>query len=487
MADRSKIENLAKCSMFLIFFVILFWFCNKVFILKRNDGITPMQNFYAQKQNTVDVLFCGPSLMGELGMDELWYDYGIAGYNLWGSGEPFWNCYFGLKEALKSQKPRVVVLEVSPASYQFEYSDNTGQLVNTQGMKFGKNFLDAIRVSTPKEKYLELFFGIQTFHWRFKELSRDDFLHFTWIQDCITDKGSFHYYHNNAKMDLTDISSIVEFKNLYPKAEEYLRLFIEYAQQRKIQVLLIKTPSINRMAEAPFYNCVSKIADEYGVKFIDTNRVSDEIGFELDDSADGGHINVRGMWKCTSYIGNVLRNEYNVPDRRGEKQYISYEKYTEKCHKKHIVEMKDKKGYAAEVLRSTQKPYLDLYVPIYFSSYNYNAPVFVRCGLSEPDNDFSWTDRRFLRMVCNFPKNCMGKDLKAKYNLAQIFNGNQRIIVYVNNSRVFDKKLSNGENLEFHFSLPADSVTAHIMLEFPNLLNNDKKNALAIKNVVFTE
>lgn len=496
MIDKTKFSKITRCILFLFVFIITFWFCNRIFILKRWDGLTNMQNLYAQKRNTVDVLVCGSSLGGELGMDELWYDYGIAGYNLWGSSQPFWNCYFYLVEALKTQKPKVVVLEVAAASYQYEYQDDERQMVNTQGMRFCKNFLDAIRVSAPKERYLELLFGLRTFHSRFKELSKNDFLHFNRIEDCVTDKGGFHFYHASAKMDMTDFSNVIEVKGIHPKEEKYLRLFIELCQQKNISVLLIKSPSVkSRVAGLPYYNYISKIADEYGINFIDTNKLYDEIGFEVDDAADVSHINIRGMWKLTSYIGSVLRNEYGISDRREEKKYSSYEKYTEKCHQKHIEGLKGKKGYEAEVLRSNQKPYVDLNVPIYFGSNNYNAPVYVRCGLSEHDKDFSWTDGKFMRMICNFPKSCVGKNLKATYHLAQIFNEKQKVIVYVNNRRIFDKELSNSEDLEFYFTLPTDTITAHIMIEFPNAVSpktlgfaeDNKELALAIKNVVFSE
>lgn len=494
MVGKIKVAKMTQCTIFLILFIIQFWFLNKVFILKRNDGITPMQHLYAQKKNTIDVLFCGPSLMGlGIDIDELWYDYGIAGYNLWGSVQPFWNCYFELKEALKYQSPKVVVLEVSPATYSYEYQDDSRQLCNTQGMSFGKNFLEAIKVSGSKDRYLELLFGIRTFHSRYKELSANDFTHFPWSKESKTDKGCAYPY-NHAKMDLTDISDVTDEKKIFPKEEKYLRLFIELCQKKKISILLIKTPSQNRRDEAPYYNYIAKIADEYKIHFLDSNRI-EEIGFVEDDSYDGGHINIWGMRKLTSYIGNILSADYHIPDRRINFKYESWNDFHDVVQKQHIANLKDKKGYEAEVLRSNQKPYADLNVPIHFGSDNYNAPIYVRCGLSERENDFSWTDGRFMRMVCNFPKKSMGKELKVKYNLEGVFNNKQKVVAYVNNKCVFDSIVLNGEDLEFSFVLPEDSIIAHIMLEFSEavspkrlgLSENDQKLALAIKNIIFTQ
>ena len=205
--SRTSISKFLQFTAFSILFIISFWFMNRIFILKRWDGITPMQNLYAQKKNSIDVLLIGPSLIGlGLDTDELWYEYGIAAYNLWGSVQPFWNTYYNLKEVLKSQKPKVAILEVSPASYDFEYQDDARQLCNTNGMRLSVNFIKSVIVSTQKERILEVLFGIRTFHSRFKDLSSDDFKHFSWNENCKIDKGGGYHYFNKKMMDLTDIS-----------------------------------------------------------------------------------------------------------------------------------------------------------------------------------------------------------------------------------------------------------------------------------------
>lgn len=79
--------------------VFLLYYFNHVLIMKRTDGIVTMQNYYIQEKNTVDVLLLGSSHIGmNLDTAELWENYGIASYDLWGSIQPFWNSYYFLKE-----------------------------------------------------------------------------------------------------------------------------------------------------------------------------------------------------------------------------------------------------------------------------------------------------------------------------------------------------------------------------------------------------
>ena len=42
----------------------------------------------------------------------LWDEYGMAAYLMTGAEQPLWNSYYNLKEALKTQKPKLVVLDM---------------------------------------------------------------------------------------------------------------------------------------------------------------------------------------------------------------------------------------------------------------------------------------------------------------------------------------------------------------------------------------
>ena len=43
------------------------------------------------------------------------------------------------------------------------------------------------------------------------------------------------------------------------------------------------------------------------------------------DFADHAHLNVSGSKKYTSYLGEWLTKNYEIPDRRGQKGYESWE------------------------------------------------------------------------------------------------------------------------------------------------------------------
>ncbi|MBQ3210870.1 MAG: hypothetical protein IJB09_05190, partial [Oscillospiraceae bacterium] len=108
------------------------WYMDRVLKMKRVDGILTMQNFYAQPEGTVDVLFVGNSHSGiNVDTATLWTEHGIASYNLWGGVQPLWNSYHFVLEALKYQTPKVIGLEITAAISDYEYSEDQNQIKNT--------------------------------------------------------------------------------------------------------------------------------------------------------------------------------------------------------------------------------------------------------------------------------------------------------------------------------------------------------------------
>ena len=136
------------------------WYMDKVMKMKRVDGILTMQNFYAQPEGTVDLLLVGNSHSGiNVDTATLWTEHGIASYNLWGGVQPLWNSYHFIVEALKYQTPKVIGLEITATISDYEYSEEQNQIKNIVGMKFSKNKIDAIKVTAPQEKWLNLLLG----------------------------------------------------------------------------------------------------------------------------------------------------------------------------------------------------------------------------------------------------------------------------------------------------------------------------------------
>ncbi len=117
---RAIIRHLIAILLFLFIGAVLFTALQKILRLKVNypkdaQNISfQLETFFGQEKNTDDVLFLGTSHV-QYGLDpmELYKEYGIVSYNLGTSAQRLSGTFFLLQEALKTQHPSVIVLDVS--------------------------------------------------------------------------------------------------------------------------------------------------------------------------------------------------------------------------------------------------------------------------------------------------------------------------------------------------------------------------------------
>ena len=358
---RHWVKRIVSILLFALLLYSLLWLVNRTLIMKRTDGIAPIQNLYAQDDNTIDVLLMGSSKCGmNLDTEILWEQYGISSYLLWGSVQPYWNTYYNLREALKTQHPKVVVLDTYAATLGFEYSDESRQVVNICGMNFSLNKLNAIRVSAPKERWLTLLLGLPSYHTRYNELIADDFQHYPWTETLKNQKGGFRVYGTNTP-EMTDPTGITEVATIYPKQEEYLRKIISLCQEENIELMLISTPgnADERATIQPYFNAVQQIAEEYELPYYNFNIMDDETGFTADCYyVDNGHMNTKGTQLLSRYLGNLLKENYDLEDHRGDPSYDSWNKSSINLQNQYLTLITDEKDYYEQLDKSDRSVFL---------------------------------------------------------------------------------------------------------------------------------
>lgn len=302
--------------------------CMRVLVLKSEDGIEQMQSYYLQDKNTVDVLLMGSShIYCDVNTGVLWDEYGISAYDLGGAEQPYWNTYYFLKEALKTQTPKVIVVDVTiPGIRSVEYQPEVWSVTNLYGIHWNKNRYDATKASTQGDVIFNRVINpFNTMHARYDELKKDDFVD---VNRSINYKG-FDMREAVAPFEMQDMSDVTEQMPMTEKEETYFRKIIEYTKEKGIPLLLVSVPfPVQRYEDAQkIYNYEFKIADEEGIPYIDFNKgYYDKIGLDFSkDLADEFHLNTSGNAKFSKYLGELLVNEYELSDHRGDSNYNSWE------------------------------------------------------------------------------------------------------------------------------------------------------------------
>lgn len=322
---------------FLLTAALFLWF-HQVFNYKYYDGPSQVAAFYQQPENTVDVLNMGSSrIFMNVNPAVLWETYGIASFDLCAGAQPLWNTYYFLEEALKTQSPRVIVLDTYFACLAEEYSNEVPRDIKSLfPLKLSLTKLRALQASIPTERLGPMGMEFFQYHGRYQELDRNDFtntqVEYLFAPDNPDILSSWKGYVCNFALTpfekRTDKVAKTECVELYPKVEEYLRKIIELAQSKNIDVLLVQAPFPDNQHDYPeIMNSVARLAAEYGVPFVDFDAsCRDQMDYST-DFADNFHLSPSGAARYSGILGGYLKEHYDLPDRRGEAGYESWDTF----------------------------------------------------------------------------------------------------------------------------------------------------------------
>ncbi len=317
--------NFIKLAVIVLTMLFVFLTANDILLLKSKDGIEQFRSFYRQGRDTVDVLFTGNShSYCHINPGILWEDYGISSYDLGGAEQPFSITYYYIKEALKTQHPEVICLDISAVGRtSAEYLKGQWLITNLFGMKINTNRWRALGSSISKNAVKDYIFPLASTHGRYKELESTDFDD---RFDNINYKG-FLIKEGIQSFEKPEAAVSTEKRApIRDHEDEYLRMIIEYVQSEDIPLIFMASPYVITEEEQARFNTVFDIAESYGVPCIDFNKLYDELQLDFDtDFAEEAHLNRVGSAKLTRYIGDELTTRYSLTDHRNDPAYSSWD------------------------------------------------------------------------------------------------------------------------------------------------------------------
>ena len=233
---------------------------------------------------------------------------GLKSYVLATQKQPIWVSYHYIKEALKTQNPKLLVLEVNMMVQEDEYADEGTLYSAFDPIAFSRNKIDMVFSAVkPGERRFYLF-NIYKYHNRWEELELEDY-----TQDYLKEKDS-----NKGYVRLEQITPIPYRDNLLDikavgsplkKSIEYLEKIIALAEEKGIRLILMKTPSNASIEEQKKYNAAWEIADRHKIEYLDYNLLYKEVDLDINiDFYDKRHLNYSGMKKLVRHFSNYLNS-----------------------------------------------------------------------------------------------------------------------------------------------------------------------------------
>lgn len=324
-------KKLFRFAIFLLIAVFLFVGIDRILSRKTISGwwnmTTKIHGFFNSEPDKYDVIFCGsshaycsfnPLVIGE--------ETGLSSYTIATQKQPLWATYYYIKEAIKRQKPSLIVLDCFAFSLTDEYADDGTNYTFTDDFPFGINKLKMIKESAPKGERFDLLFKFTKYHSRWSELKSQDFhynpseLHDYLYGYCMLTSTATDLVRR------TDTNYIVTPSS--NKNELWLKNIIRLCKDENVELMIVKTPLNENDGERGLFERAREIAEENGIPFVYYNEFFDEIGLDITtDFFDRAHLNHKGADKFSRYFAKTALSEITPKRELDDKFYTNLERY----------------------------------------------------------------------------------------------------------------------------------------------------------------
>lgn len=314
---RKTYRNRAVCvAVFAVLFTSLFWLTTQIFSYKSLtppwDMTNKVNGFYNQDANTNEVVFFGSSHMycsvDPVLLEEL---TGMQSYVFSTQQQPLWVTYYYMEEALCTQNPQIMVVEMHMIAQTLDYYDDGTNHAAIDSMQGIANKLGAIDAAVTADLRNEYWFTLIKYHSRWEELTAVDFdLSFLQATDplrghvALDDCLGYDEQTLDAPWEVTEILEPTE------KSLLYLQKMVDLCAKHEIELIFIKAPTNATAEETMYYNYMEDFAVQNEVTFYNFNNI--DCGLEYEDFYDRRHLNTSGVNKFMPVLIQTLwGDDYN--------------------------------------------------------------------------------------------------------------------------------------------------------------------------------
>lgn len=336
-------------------------------------------DFYKLEKNSVDVLFFGSShAVCSFNPQVIYDNYGITSYNLGCEQQSLVITYYWLREALKYQSPRAVVLDTY---ILHKYTD--AYVYNNMNCSESvvRKAMDSMRLSPLKweaGKVIEKIDPTQSglsflllnirYHTRWSTLNENDYIEEAMIKHGgikgFTAIGGVSPHFLYVPFKDSDINT-VDAEPMVETSREYLDKIVTLCTEKNIQLILAKIPCGESIAR---YKATKEYADSHGLPYYDFNEeiLYNEINYNASENLLS-HPNYLGAEKVSLYIGNLLAYRYGIPPREDKSYDLSRELYKHKIYNINLTETIDVYQYLDMIDNDNYSVFI--FAPNAFSTY----------------------------------------------------------------------------------------------------------------------
>lgn len=302
-----KISIIGLKSMLILLITAVIWFGLTPYF--RIDKNTSGDNFRNLPENSLDILVLGSSHAQYSMNPAVFYtETGLYSYVLGSGCQPMTMSYFLLEEALKTQKPEVVVLDVFTMLPAQVVCYGEGMFYLAIDQMTGFNRLNAADAIDHPEKINQYKFDLLMNHgnWKRDEFKFEDTTStsFNVLMGHVPEEPKELVFHHLIPRERQNTN--IELKK---KDVEALLKINELCKENDIKLVLIKAICDLDQENIDALYQVWDIAEENGIEYVDFIQLAEEIGFTFGMNGDTWHNNSWGAEKTSKYLAHYIQDK----------------------------------------------------------------------------------------------------------------------------------------------------------------------------------
>ena len=298
-------KTVVRTVLFLLPLLLAAWVLGLAFAPKDNLRTAGMQEtdplpVLSQPENSLDAVFLGDSeaYSGFVPM-ELWKDTGIASFVCASVDQKPYETEAFLREALKRQCPKVVVLETNVLYRAYSTQD----------------------LLVPK---LQTLFPVLRYHSNWKTYSVPELFSAPDYRGDYPDRGYHLLTRADPLDDLTGYMAPTEAREELTKRNlRSLETMAALCKESGAELVLFSIPSPENWSMAR-HNTMADLAESLGCTYLDGNLLPLAIDWQTDTYDRGDHLNYYGAAKVTAWLGDWLTEHTALPDHRQDPAYEAW-------------------------------------------------------------------------------------------------------------------------------------------------------------------
>jgi len=327
-------SNKVRFVVFLCIIALVIFGCSQVFgFADAEKSNEIMGNYYKQTKNTVDCVYFGSSATQRAWVVPLAYhDEGVASFSLACGTQPFILTQYLMEEAQKNQDPKLFIVEMRGVCQDPDALWDVSVRRMVDNMRPSVNKFRAIKAVTEYAKHgpnsvdltgLSYYIPLFKYHSRWNPSKKPHYGH--------VDHYKGYALEPTCTFDVTEIHPIQDDYETCPidkYTEEVLIQLLDYCDTIDADVLFVMSPY-----EATDYgwermNYAKEIIESRGyevLNFLGSEMREDTVGLGNNTCYyNREHLNMYGSMKYTDFLAKYIRENYDIPDRRGDSKYADW-------------------------------------------------------------------------------------------------------------------------------------------------------------------